>query len=111
MNVKHKEHQVAEGKQRQYDIMLNTPGALMAQCGQYVNFLLCGLYLAACTPEAQEVHYYCSVQVFTIEFHPSAYFASLDKIDCIPQQKKNKKKTKRLLYNPARVISVAVSIQ
>ncbi len=35
----------------------------------------------SCTLEVQEVRYYCSVEMFTIKFHPSAYFALLGKID------------------------------
>ena len=44
------------------------------------NFLLCSTVFS-CTLEVQEVHYYCSVEVVTIKFHPSVYFALLGKID------------------------------
>ena len=52
----------------------------MVRYGRYVNFLLRGTVFS-CTLEVQEVHYYCSVEVFTIKCHPSAYFALLGKID------------------------------
>ena len=52
----------------------------MVRYGWYVNFLLCGTVFS-CTLEVQEVRYYCSVEVFTIKFHPSAYFALLGKTD------------------------------
>ena len=45
----------------------------MVRYGRYVNFLLRGTVFS-CTLEVQEVHYYCSVEVFTIKFHPSAFF-------------------------------------
>ena len=57
-----------------------TPGALMVWYGWYVNFLLRGTVFS-CTLEVQEVHYYCSVEVFPIKFHPFAYLALLGKID------------------------------
>ena len=44
--------------------------------GGTLKFLLCGTVFS-CTLEVQEVH---SVEVFTIKFHPSAYFALLGKI-------------------------------
>ena len=57
------------------------PGALMVRYRRYVNFLLDDTVFS-CTLEVQEVYYYyCSVEVFTIKFHPSAYFALLGKID------------------------------
>ena len=49
----------------------------MVRYGRYVKYLLCGTVFS-CTLEVQEVR---SVEVFTIKFHPSAYFALLDKID------------------------------
>ena len=55
-------------------------GALMVKYGWYINLLLRGTVFS-CTLEVQQVHYYCSVEVFTIKFHPSAYFALLGKID------------------------------
>ena len=51
-------------------------GALMVRYGRYVKFFLCGTVFS-CTLEVQEVR---SVEVFTIKFHPSAYFALLGKI-------------------------------
>ena len=51
-------------------------GALMVRYGRYVKFLLC-VTVFSCTLEVQEVR---SVEVFTIKFHPSAYFALLGKI-------------------------------
>ena len=69
-NVKHTEHQVVE-KLGQYDKQSHE---------RYVNFLLCGTVFS-CSLGVQEVHYYCSVEVFTIKFHPSAYFALLGKVD------------------------------
>ena len=52
-------------------------GALMVRYGWYVKCLLCGTAFS-CTLEVQEVR---SVEVFTIKFHSSAYFALLGKID------------------------------
>ena len=51
-------------------------GALMVWYGRYVKFLLC-VTVFTCTLEVQEVR---SVEVFTIKFHLSAYFALLGKI-------------------------------
>ena len=51
-------------------------GVLIVRYGRYVKFLLC-VTVFSCTLEVQEVR---SVEVFTIKFHPSAYFAFLGKI-------------------------------
>ena len=55
-------------------------GALVVRYS-ILTFYCVVLYLAACTLKVQEVHYYCSVEMFTITLHPSAYFALLGKID------------------------------
>ena len=51
----------------------------MVRYGRHVKFLLCGTVFS-CTLEVQEVR---SVEVFTIKFHHSAYFALLGKIDSL----------------------------
>ena len=56
------------------------PGTLLELYGVYILFIAryC-MYIYSCTQEVQDVHYYCSVEVFIKKFDP-AYFAFFGKM-------------------------------